>query len=505
MTEKPRQLGGADPVPPGSDWVDPELGARESCGNDDEAFDAIAELFLGTAGADDPGPARPERGPSPEPPTADLDAPPLPRLRTHLDTDPARQQIECLILGHLPVLASAWVGQYARHVASSLGGPVALVKLYAGYISLELVGTDPMEAGPTTSPGGPVSLPEAIAHARRQTDHWIIRVDDMAEPALAEAALNPNIDAPTRLTLLTGADDAAAVACYRTIKSLVHPESVSQADNPRLGLALMGAVPEQAERTACRILRAVSMFLHRRVDLSICPARISASPSRTLYRGPTPSGPQELIAMIQSAEPSRVPERSEPIPGGEAIASDADDDAPRDSAVDEQRSHDEALGSVPVPGPALEPPPLRLVEPILSDPDPADEPDTDEPPSLSRLVPGLSRLPIRCPFARGIEIALDETGRLHLLVRIDQEASASSEDEGLGRLLAASSWCRPNARLIARAIDKPARPRSSPVLHLFTPAPRRVRRLLDVRNLRLHHLAAADVDGRTAWVCAPLN
>ena len=107
--------------------------------------DSLAELFLG----DGPlAPARASESPSDQPRPRDLNAARAPSMLDITPTAPAagkgqsiapdphaeaaslpEPRIEALILGHLPVLASAWVGQFTKISVESAGGCVALLRV----------------------------------------------------------------------------------------------------------------------------------------------------------------------------------------------------------------------------------------------------------------------------------------------------------------------------------------------------------------------------------------
>ena len=52
-----------------------------------------------------------------------------------LSPPPSRNPVlECLVLGNLPVLASAWAGQYVREIAAAAGKPVAYLRVQAEFV-----------------------------------------------------------------------------------------------------------------------------------------------------------------------------------------------------------------------------------------------------------------------------------------------------------------------------------------------------------------------------------
>lgn len=122
--------------------------------------------------------------------------------------------------------------------------------------------------------------------------------------------------------------------------------------------------------------------------------------------------------------------------------------------------------------------------------------DRGQPIPLARFVSGLNALPLRPPGHERIEIAVDATGRLHLLAR----------ETGLRELPVVEQWAFAHRELLAMAcptlrID-PAAGRT--VCHVFTAEPAT---LADLHGseMRLHVLAPVTVGDKTAWFAAPLN
>ena len=397
-------------------------------------YDTLAELFLGddraAAEPDAPAPGRPRPAPEPGP-----------------------GPIEGLVLGHLPVLASAWVQQYARHLSGERGGPVGLLRLRAGEAQLDLV------AGRGQPPRPFDTLEQAIQEAAREAVAWVLRVDQTTEPRL------PELKGLGSVTLLTGADEAAVVAAYTALKNLVKPSNDDE--GPELRVAIMGAGPEKAAEASAKLERAAAVFIGRPVRIAQCIARIGGKASTVLFRGPWAGTVDQAIAMMGTAR-SRAP-RSEPVE--------------------------------PETSPKLPPPasPTRP-EPVVS--------------RLGRLhagpangvcgplaghIAGLKGIDITCPYAAGVEFALDESGVMHLLGRL--------ETTDLAGLLAAAAWVQAHHGLLRMALAAQVpgfRGTDAAVLHLFTDDARRVRALGD-SPVRLHLLARAETAGGIAWLSSPLN
>lgn len=413
-------------------------------------YDALADLFLGESER------RAQPGPAPAGARTLLTLVPS-DYEDAEEERPEMVDIEGLIIGHLPVLASAWVTQYARHVAEETASWVGLLRLRAGYASVELVGP-PAARGVPDEPSVRVcdSLDGAIEQAARVAGRWIIRVDEVTESRIAELA------AIDRATLLTGADEAAVVASYRTLKLL--SDRCGDDEAPRLGVAIMGADEEKAREACARLAHTVRTHLGRDLPLAACVARIGPGRSIGLYRGesrdPAESVLQTALDLIRSA-----PRTVAQTPG-----------TPRDTRPSAASAATAAPALVPAPTPA---PSHRST--VAS--------------GLARHLPGLIPLPAPCPVAPAVELAVDAAGRVHAL-------APAAVQGALDQLLAASAWTGTHADWIRLAAPHAAG--GDAAMHLFTDEPAPVRRLLD-SGVRVHLLVRVTVKGEDAWVCRSLN
>lgn len=431
-------------------------------------YDALTDLFLGD-GCLAPvqgTPRAPRQTPSHEPP------------------ERAGLMIEALVLGHLPVLASAWVGQYARHVAQTGGQPVALLRVRAGSVALDLIGG---EAGVGSSMREPLtSLDEAVREGAAHTGRWVLSVEATSEPRVAAMLGSGGIDT---LTLLTGADEAAVVACYRTIKSLVgkapeagDPEGPGPA-NIRLGI--MGAPQDRATEAGQTLSRAAETFLGQTPKVVACVGKISGAAGRALYRGSDERSVEEIVSMVRGMtapirtapavarrEPS-FPVRTAPVQPLMAPASQSSHHVPTVGRI-----------GMPAPEPALPGAPTRGG-------------------GLTAHLPGLTPVAFCCPYATGVELAKSPEGRLHLLARPES-------GQGLGsapaRLAGAAAWARAHADLLMAACPGLSMKgeTSTAVSHIFAEHAPAARCLLDA-EIRVHLLTEVRMDGQTALVCVDLN
>ncbi len=345
-------------------------------------FDALADLFLG----DDDAPTlrltseAPRRAPSPSP------APPKKPAQI---TGPA--PVEALILGHLPVLAGAWAAQHARCCAEESGIPVALARFTSDSASLQLIGPRDALEGVEESD----SIDEAARAASNAAGAWCVRVEAPSEPDLAASSR------VTRVTLLSGADEAAVVAAYRTLKGLC---DASPDDAPTFAVRIMGASDADAQEAEQKIRRVAKAFLDRDLEFLPSSQQIHAGSGATLYRGPHEDGYESLLAAIAAQPAAAAPTR---------------DDL----------------------SPVTEPPTTTLAE-------------------RADLTP----LTLRCPAAPAIEFACDREGRLHLLGLGAASAEDLLAAEGWARtnagVVLTAAKLDENAEIIVRVLTStPARDR----------------------------------------------
>ena len=484
-------------------------------------YDALADLFLGggdlaptpvnAAGAgrggrpDTPGPtpgARVEAGAMIE---AALGATARKPRATPLLKRP---YVEAVVLGHLPVRAGLWVRQYASSVAGDEGACTALLRTGADGAVLEIV-------GPGAVGGTEPTLSDAVQAADRITQRWIVRVDEPGEPDLAE---HPAVDA---VTVLTGADEAAIVASYRLLKSLASAwdQAFGPDDGPELRVAVMGASPEEGERTAIKLERAAASFLSRPVRVVATVQKIGATASATLYRGELTGDVAHLLDAVKGLESTPA------APAAHLRLAGADDDVddrpvPDPYELDERALRDEVFGDAAVNEPtAPEPAPEVVVRPPVAvkprrpePPEPATDPGVveaiaDAGPAMAGLIPGLAPLESRCPHTASVELAADTDGRLHLLAFARDGVDA---EQALQRLVAAAAWARAHFSLLLRCEPELAQPSadraisSDPVLNLLTDQPAAARDLLDA-DLRVYLVTRVSLAGHVGCVATALN
>lgn len=404
--------------------------------------------------------------------------------------------IEGLILGHLPVMASAWAMQYARARSAEVGTGVAVLRVRGDEVSIEVVGGGVAAMSPAAT------LEEGLIRGASCARHWLVRIDGTDEATLAE---HVGLDS---VTLLSSADQAAVVGAYGTIKRLFSADGGpgaggAQHHRPRVRIVLVGSADDRAVNASASLAKAARAFLEREVEVVNGPQRIGggAAPATLVYRG-------ESLAVARLLEQlRRVLERTAPQHGnadGEigSDAGDGRDDGRHDvrgeldrhlvrvmeQAATESVSRSGATGAAFGGNAAATETSTQGIE---EEPSPASGRD-----GLSRHV-GLTMLAVRCPYVPWVELAADGEGRLHLLTHAE-----GSEDPMQG-LLKVAAWSRAHRQLLEMA--SPAlRDAGMPVLHLFVADARRGIDLGEI-EVRLHLLAPIVVGGHAGWYCTELN
>ncbi len=426
----------------------------------DDPYDALADLFLNDTV---PGPEanRPD-----QPQLHEQDAPSVTTQVVH------RPQICGLLLGHLPVLASAWVWQYAREMA--LDEPVAMLRISQQHASLDLIGKMPAEVSGTAR-----SIVDAIKQASTITRRWLIRVDEGDEHEMIASLGAQESDA--KLTILTGASETAIVGAYQTLKRLMSSAPCVRSSD--ITLAIMGVPAEKADHAGSRIQQAAESFLGRKIDLMLCDARITGGPSLALYRGPSDLSVFAALRLVQdTAQRGEIPAECHidlPAVTPEEVYYEANLQPQYES--DASIESDGSFFTEACDEPSYSATTYDQSESELRQ-------DADD---LSSLVDGLSLVDGRCPFASDIEMALDNKGRVHALCLVDSDPSAA-----LAQLMIVQGWLRHHAPLLGSSVND-----AEAVLHLFTSEPALVRRFSDVPGLRLH----VRVEPSQRTVCLDLN
>ncbi len=426
----------------------------------DTGYDALAELFLGSPAADNDERADDSSKTRSIPAISEPQPARAPQPRLAAPTPGV--EIELLLAGHLPIHGSPWPAQYARAVSEQIARPVAMLRLRQHQCSVELFGAAPIS--PADSPGPVTDLPGAI-RAAGAANRWIVLCDESEAHRLAR------IGGVTHATLLSGANEAAVVAAYRSVKSLACPTSGETPASLRLGVAVVGASDEDANTVVERIAEACSAFLGRNVELAGVVSKLKPTGAVVLFRGSTDLSLEHAAKLILQPAPAAQP-------------------APK-TRTDHPRATTSVCSETAVV------PPTAAAPNASSAPIEHHAPE----PTLYRHIAGLVPLAVRCPEDHSVELAGDREGSLHVLI-----STAANAERAVERLVAVTAWAKRHLDLIAMAAANvmPLDTRRPPIAHVFTPTPKAVRHLLDA-EVKIHALAPVTIDQRTAWCCLELN
>lgn len=402
---------------------------------------------------------------------------------------------ELLLVGHLPVRGSLWIGPFADALARERG-PTALVRLNEDEPSIELFRSPAFLAG---DDGDAIDFAPLVRELSGSIGTWLIR------PASAAAA---NLLDADRVTVLTAADEAATVALYKTLKELAEAAKAAGRAVPVVTLALAGCDREQARELVARVNRTASTYLGFEVRLGVSVPQIEAGIRPTGYRRFRGQTKPELRAIFEALRDAPVGARMQTATHGEATRgetvrgrepaapwraeSSSGDFAWRGSTVAARVMAESGADQVKIA------PNVRaavgMAAPRASS-RPSEPARAASPAALTDHVPGVSPLIVRCPGHEQIELAVDQAGRLHM---IGWEAN-------LRELGIAEAWARLHLRLISLASPQtPIDPAGRFVRHVFTGEPATVADLHG-SGVQLHVLAPVQVEGQTGWYAAPLN
>jgi hypothetical protein len=330
-------------------------------------------------------------------------------------------EVTVVLVGNLPVMAGLWTTQFADEVARA-HGPTALVRFERDDVTLELLRADGRQVPPPGAGAVAGWLPRAAAGLRR----WVACVPAEAPPVDA-------VIGAERVVLLMGADEAAVTGSYLRLKQL--SDECTNRGHPlsKVGVAIAGASPEQADQAYARLGDAVRSFLGIETDLAARLPRIERveSSARATYPASECPGAADFLQSLRRARDAagrRFDDAAEP---------------PAPIPIDASVHAKPAVPKMAAPAVA----PAAPATPAPSAPVPAAIPAVAAAANVTlpaRLVPllrGLRPLGLECPAVPEIELALDDERRLHVVGRADQ----------LARVRAAHAWATVHRELLGLA------------------------------------------------------
>jgi hypothetical protein len=383
--------------------------------------------------------------------------------------------VELLLVGHLPVRAGLWLGPYVDAIGRERG-PTALVRLDLEEPSVEVM------RGPGGESGQPAAtLLDHVQAISPIVATWVIRPGPSENPA---DLITGGAD---RLTILSGADEAAIVGAYRLIKDLADAAQRTGQRLPPIGLALLGCQRQTALQAVERMNRTASTFLGFDLTLVACLPQMDSAVRSTSYQRfdpkERPTCRQTIQWIAQSPTPTSAPPkapRAAPVPSPSPPMPEV-----------------ESASEMPAPAPPLVRPAPRVslnLEPKA--PAAALEPDAGGAPrALASYIDGLTPLAARCPGHESVELAVDANGRLHVI----------AWEKSLRELHVVQAWTKSHRELLAMACrEQWIDPAAAVVRHVFTDQPASVADLHGC-DLHLHLLAQVRVGEQTGWYASPLN
>jgi hypothetical protein len=347
------------------------------------------------------------------------------------ETD-ARERVELVLPGNLPVMGSLWIAQYADLIGRR-EGPTALCRVGEGEVTVEIFRAGTRTVGLDAA----VDLEGAIRDLSGLVARWLVVPAEASELDVPPAAATA--------TLLSGADDAATVGAYRLLKQLVERWQETSIEWPRFGLAVLGSDDGDASGVAGKLNRTARAFLNREIRVTATRQRMEPLEScarRTFATGTAGTGPLDAVSLCRTIVNGLRKERRRERAASREVA------APSIPIREAARPRPAAGFRLP-PKPAAAP--VAAAEPPL--------PAASGP--LAARIAGLRPLPPRCPTARGIELACDAAGGLHLV------ATPAS----LAELPATSAWVRAQRELLALACPELRAPEGEPTRHVVADDP----------------------------------
>ena len=333
----------------------------------------------------------------------------------------AADGIGVLLVGNLPVMAGLWITQFADE-AARVAGPTALVRFDRDEVTVELLRAD----GRQVPPPGPGALERWLPRACGFVRRWVVCMPSDADPATVVASGAP-------VTVITGADEAAVTGAYLRMKHL--SDAAVHAGTPleRVSLAVVGATPPQATASAARLAEAARSFLGIEIEVVSTLQRVERveSSARAAYPVAECPGSADFFAALSRARAESAARFDRPAEPAPLRFEPPVEPKP----TQEPAMHTSHHAPRPAPAPAAPraasvPAPTFAALPVAS-----------LPPKLVPLLRGLRPLGIACPVAAEVELALDDSGRMHIVGRSDQ----------LAKVRTAHTWASMHRELLGLA------------------------------------------------------
>ena len=434
-----------------------------------------------------------DQSPSPLPGTPKPNVRPAEFAPIRLASEAPASRVEAVFLGNLPGFGGPWLAQYAHFLAEQFG-PVVILNVDQDQVNLELVSSmaDREWAEELSQACDVPSIDGLMTAMKRLTvpglpsiGAWLVHLPMPLDDISMYVA--PDLD---RWTLICGSDQAAAVGAYRWVKQLV--ECDSGVSTRTVGLMVMGSDHDKSQLMAANLSETAASFLDTPVRLAGCRKRIEPVHLKVLgsYQADQGLWPQitAFLADISDLPEPAVAPRFEP--DAEPFLASVVEPIATSPPVEV-----EPAGTTSLPPPIQE----QAVGATDVDPSPAD-------PDLAQFVESVMPIEARCPYEPDMQLAVDDNGRLHLLLW--HRGSAEQVAVAMTDLAKVRTWAIQHVRLLALTwLDGQIDQQAVPVVHLFTEYAGTAAALVAHVDAytRLHLLQRITVGSGSTWFCAALN
>lgn len=383
----------------------------------------------------------------------------LAALFTTSSDSPIRSSIELLLPAHLPVQGGLWLVPYAGREAEQ--GISMLVRMHEETIDVAAIGNGNFDFTSCNS------IEEVIEQIDTPISNWIVQPPSNADPT---SLLHCDAD---RVTLLSGADQAAVVGAYRLLKGLIAAMGESES-LPPMRLVIVGTEERASSDAASRIVQTAHHQLGVQIEVGQpLPAMKSTNNVISQVSFPRLQNVVDFMASLRHEITPETPEK-----------------------ITQEALEDVLPISHRFETPSQEPQPSQeRVKPQVKEAVTIETPRKEEPCGFASYVEGLLSIKPRCPEHEHVELAVDSDGRLHIL--------ANAED--LRDAAIVSAWSKKHQSLLSMACGGLELDASAlPVQHLFTDNAVAVADLQG-SGLRLHLLTEVEVRGNVGSFSTPLN
>ena len=403
-----------------------------------------------------------------------------------------RPEILLLLMGHLPVRAGLWRLPAARFLLPECRS-ILVARQDGDDLLLECIGSSTCLENADL---------QSMSHLAADSTVVIVPDTNMSADLLKQ------VD-PDRVALVTGGDQAAIVGAYSQLKKLPVDWHMP------VELIIVGSKASQITETAGRLIEAASRHLDRSVRFSGAIEKIEADTGLAAscaipgHQG----GLLELVKNVRrgfSCHTRDVPEVGnrrvvsdgifDPALSSEPLVHPDSDTSPVNQSIP-VRTKSECIQLLPFQdlpvhsSPSISDGATSKVESGVDGEAAVQSVSGQMLDSLSSHLPGMQSLPVYCPACKTIELAVDESGNLHLL----------AQDGDVSNIPVVQTWVREHHHLLQMAM---------PGVRLDGPDPaqvhvlgQNVKVLCDLRGTgwKPHLLVRVDQTTSGQWAHIPLD